>query len=159
MIENNAYIQAKDSITGYLTTHLSAWTNNSNNVLPTAIRKGMAEVGYALLMLAGVVETVAKPILGLLCALFSLLFLNKRFFNKAAAPLFAGMFFSSLSTALAASKLYTNIFGEKKSKEPENRSVLEQFTLNSHNQCTDYFVSQFWISYPVEPLKFEEESR
>ena len=159
MTENNAYIQAKDSITGYLTTHLSAWANNSNNVLPAAIRKGMAEVGYALLTLAGIVETVAKPILGVLCAFFSLLLLSKRFFNKTAAPLFAGMFFSSLSTALAASKLYTNIFGEKKSKEPENRSFLEQFTLNSHNDCTGYFVSQFWIPYSVVPIKFEVESR
>ena len=98
----NYTVQSSDSLTGAWTSQLSNWTRDPSSEYPLA-RKVASKIGYGLLFLVGMIETLGKPILGLLCAGVSLVIPGddgKRFYNMTVAPLFAGTVFSGVSTAM-----------------------------------------------------------
>jgi hypothetical protein len=108
MVINNYEINPADSFTGAWASQLSNWARDPSSESPLA-RKITSKIGYALLIPVGIIETISKSILGVICAAASFLIPGEdgmRFHNMTAAPLFAGTLFSGISTALSIRNLF-----------------------------------------------------
>lgn len=67
---SSCILSPEDSLSGFLVYQLSHWSHDSEDLSPL-VRKICAKIGYSLLAITGIVEAVARLVLGIVSLLTS----------------------------------------------------------------------------------------